>query len=144
MPTHIPDVAPQRSNTELDKFWDYTDQDELRLPRCETCRRWSWVGATQCPRDGSSLAWETAPRRGRVFTYTVVHRDFLPPGSTEVPYVVALIELDGVEGVRILAVIEAATAQEVAIGRGVCLELRRFADHVLPVGRLESKGAEVS
>jgi uncharacterized OB-fold protein len=46
--------------------------------------------------------WRPVPATGRVFTFTIVHRAFLPNAVPKAPpYISALVELDGIVGPRI-------------------------------------------
>src|SRR3546814_7923191 len=97
----IPDVPPVRGGP-LDEFWVAAEEGKLRLPRCPICREWSWYPPPTCGTDGVPPVWEEVPLTGTIFSFTVVHRSFLPPGTVEVPYTVALVELDGVPGPRLV------------------------------------------
>ena len=85
------------------------------------CGRWQWYpdeAGPDCP--GASLVWEPVATTGTLHTTTRVERAFLPGGQADVPYVVAFVELDGVEGVRLVA--NLADDSEVAIGDRVQAE----------------------
>lgn len=138
MTLHVPNVAPQPSGSELDRFWAFTAAGEIRLPRCLGCGRWLPVSARRCPADGTMPEWQRVPDIGRIFSLTVVHRSFLAEGSTKVPYAVALIEFDGIEGVRLLAVVDADSPGDVEIGKVVRLGLRQFATHALPIAHIDA------
>jgi uncharacterized protein len=82
-------------------FWEGIAEGVLRVQRCGACGRYVFYPRAVCPYCASSkLDWVDASGRGRIHSYTVVHR--APPEyRDEVPYVVALVELD--EGVRMMA-----------------------------------------
>ena len=81
-------------------FWEGIAKGVLRVQRCGACGRHVFYPRAVCPYCASSeLDWVDASGRGRIHSYTVVHR--APPEyRDEVPYVVALVELD--EGVRMM------------------------------------------
>ena len=81
-------------------FWEGIAEGVLRVQRCGACGRHVFYPRAVCPHCASSeLDWVDASGRGRIHSYTVVHR--APPEyRDEVPYVVALVELD--EGVRMM------------------------------------------
>ena len=68
--------------------------------------------------------WEQVATTGTVHTATRVERAFLPGGQADVPYVVAFVELDGVDGVRLVT--NLADDSEVAIGDRVRAEFVDF------------------
>ncbi|HEV8295869.1 MAG TPA: OB-fold domain-containing protein [Acidimicrobiales bacterium] len=85
-------------------FWTAIDEGHIELPRCTVCERWQWYpddAGTDCP--GGSLRWEAVALTGTVYSMTWVERPFLPVGGEDVPYVVGFVELDGVDGVRLVA-----------------------------------------
>ncbi|HEY9565312.1 MAG TPA: OB-fold domain-containing protein [Nocardioides sp.] len=126
----IPDVPPVRGGP-LDEFWVAAEEGKLRLPRCPICREWSWYPPPTCGTDGVPPVWEEVPLTGTIFSFTVVHRSFLPPGTVEVPYTVALVELDGVPGPRLVG--DVRTPEPVRIGDRVVVAFERLATHGLPV-----------
>jgi uncharacterized OB-fold protein len=88
-------------------FWNGIDARELRLPRCSICGRWQWYpepSGTDCT--GGQLIWETVAQTGTLYSFSVVHRSFLPTGGQPVPYTVGMVDLDGVEGPRLVANLE--------------------------------------
>jgi uncharacterized OB-fold protein len=81
-------------------FWDGIAEGVLRVQRCQACGRHVFFPRAVCPHcTAGELAWIEAAGRGRVHSFTVVHR---APAElrAEVPYVVALVDLD--EGVRLM------------------------------------------
>jgi hypothetical protein len=75
-------------------FWDATRRHELTLPRCRACGTLHYYPRASCPHCLSGdLAWERVSGRGRLHTFTIVHRGQrgFPLGE---PYVIAIVELD--------------------------------------------------
>src|SRR5438874_7524274 len=96
----LPHYEPPIDDEITSPFWAAVQEGELKLPKCTVCGRWQWypdATGTDCP--GGELRWEPVPTTGTVHTYTCVRRAFLPGGQNDVPYTVAFVELDGVEGV---------------------------------------------
>ena len=81
-------------------FWAAVQRGELALPRCSECGRWQWYPestGTDCP--GGALVWEPVAVTGTLYSFTRVHRSFLPgAGRGGEPYVVGLVDLDGLDG----------------------------------------------
>jgi uncharacterized OB-fold protein len=95
-------------------FWRAIDALRLVLPRCTLCEQWQWyppVGGTDCP--GGDLRWEEVAETGTLYSFTVVHRSFLPGGRERVPYAVGLVDLDGLDGPRLVATLDGGTAWRV-------------------------------
>ncbi|MFM1654140.1 Zn-ribbon domain-containing OB-fold protein [Brevibacillus sp. B_LB10_24] len=79
-------------------YWEGLKRGELLIQRCGDCNQSIFYPRALCPHCFSErVSWEKASGRGRIYSYTVVHRAF---GPYETPYVVAIVELE--EGVRMM------------------------------------------
>ena len=94
-PIPIPSVESQ-------PFWDGCKKHELLLPRCGRCgSHWFPPGAT-CPECLSTeWEWSKSSGRGKIYSYGVYHRVYHKSFEGEVPYVLAVIEMD--EGPRLIS-----------------------------------------
>ena len=75
---------------------------ELTIPRCTSCDRWLWYPEAECPACGGTPEWTATSGRGRLFSWAVVRRPFLPAFAEMVPFVTALVALDEDPAVRIV------------------------------------------
>ena len=83
-------------------FWEGLRRHELLVQECAACSRLRFVPTELCPHCASPAAmWTRVSGRGRVYTYTVVHRAPTPTYQAEAPYALAYVELD--EGPRLPA-----------------------------------------
>ncbi len=98
-------------------YWDAAKERRLLIQRCQDCHRAIFYPRSICPHCASDrVAWIAASGRGTVYSYTVVHR--APAAFVgDVPYVVALIELE--EGVRLMSNIVGCSPSDVRIGGAV-------------------------
>lgn len=113
-------------------FWEGIDRGELLLPRCSGCGDFEWYPSDAGPRcAGASYEWVSVAGTGTVFTWTRVERRFLPNGG-DPPYVVALIELDGTSGVRLVANLDTGSSDP-AIGSKVRVSFVQLDDGLRPV-----------
>ncbi len=107
---------PDLNDAATAPYWEAAARHELMLPRCD---RWDMVFFPPrefCPSCWSSeLSWQRMSGMGSVWTFTEVHVPFYDDTWAEdVPYVVAVIELD--EGPRMLANIVEPDMSSLAIG----------------------------
>ncbi len=73
--------------------WEGCREGVLRVQRCGDCGAFVFIPQPLCTRcQGRDLEWVESSGRGRIYSYTVVHRP--PRPEFEVPYVVAIVELD--------------------------------------------------
>jgi uncharacterized OB-fold protein len=90
------------ASIESKPYWEGVRAHRLLIPRCDDCgARW-FPPSLLCPQCSSArTSWTEASGRGRIFSYVVFHRVYHRGFANEVPYVVALVELD--EGPRLLS-----------------------------------------
>jgi len=80
-------------------FWDACKKHELHIQKCKDCSKLIMYPKRYCPHCLSeNLTWVKSEGKGVIYSYTIVCNN--PPTAflSEVPYVVAVVELD--EGVR--------------------------------------------
>ena len=78
-------------------FWEGCNRGELVLQQCEQadCGRYLYYPRVCCPYcGGGDLAWRKVSGRGRIVTFTIVHRPQHPSFFPEAPYCVIAVELD--------------------------------------------------
>jgi hypothetical protein len=99
-------------------FWKATRAGELRLQRCAACSRFQFPPRLICSHCGSTdVAWEPAAGTGRIYSFTIVHRPPTPAFAEDVPYVVALVDLD--EGPRMMTNVIGCEPTDVHVGMRV-------------------------
>ncbi len=83
-------------------FWEAAREERLVLQQCEDCKKHIFYPRMVCPHCMSdNLIWVNVSGNGTVYSYTVVENN--PPSAfvNDVPYVVAVVQLE--EGVRMLS-----------------------------------------
>ena len=91
-PAPIPDLDTR-------PFWDACREGELRAQCCTACGRFRWPPQPFCPACYSwEHTWTPLAGRGTVTAFSVVHHSSSPSFKDDLPYVVALITLDGTDG----------------------------------------------
>jgi uncharacterized OB-fold protein len=116
VPVPLPETRP---------YWSAARRHELTLPYCTACQTFHFYPRAVCPTClAGNLEWRRVSGRGRLHTFTVVHRgpkDF-PLGT---PYVLAVVVLD--EGPRLLTNLVGVDADPAALCIGMPVEVV-FAD----------------
>ncbi|GGN61492.1 hypothetical protein GCM10011579_027870 [Streptomyces albiflavescens] len=101
-------------------YWDGAAQGRLLVRRCGGCGRAHHYPREFCPYCWSEdVEWERASGRASLYTWSVVHRNDLPPFGERVPYVAAVVDL--AEGPRMMT--EVVECAEDALGVGMELEV---------------------
>ena len=104
-------------------WWDAAAEGRLLLVRCATCGRAHYYPRPFCPRCGSDrVSWETASGRATLYTWSVVHRNDLPPFNEKVPYVAAVVEL--AEGPRMMTNVVDCDPDSLDVGMELHVEFR--------------------
>lgn len=81
-------------------FWAAAAEHRLSLPRCDACGRLVWYPADRCRRcGGQAQTWVDLSGRGTLFSWVVVHQQFLP--QYDPPFVTALVAVDEDPAVRL-------------------------------------------
>jgi hypothetical protein len=99
----------------------------LVIQRCRACRRWIHFPEPICPSCGTAdFTFEPVSGEGRIETFSVIHRSFVPAFAERTPYIIAWIGLPEQEGLRVFANVTGCDPAEIAIGMPVelCFEER--------------------
>jgi len=124
---------PRMSELDTAPFWLGTRDKEFRYQRCKACDTVVWHPRAHCTGcvDGD-LHWHTSKGIGTVYSYSVVRQSYHPFFRGQVPYVVALVDLD--EGPRFLTnVVGLADPADVYIGQRVQLEWEEHDELCVPL-----------
>ncbi|MFM7142466.1 MAG: Zn-ribbon domain-containing OB-fold protein [Alphaproteobacteria bacterium] len=110
-------------------YWRALARGVVEIQRCAACRRHVFPPRPFCPRClGRDVAWEEVDARGRVATFTAVHRPTHPWFMGVAPYVYALVELPC--GVRLPTRLVDVRPEDVVVGLPVEPRFERVADDV--------------
>ena len=93
---------PEVEDPLTQEFFAAAARGELSIPRCEACNAWVWYPEPACPPCGGALTWQVTSGRGRLFSWAVVQRPFLPAFAEMIPFVTALVALEEDPAVRIV------------------------------------------
>jgi hypothetical protein len=106
MPRVTPDAEP---------FWKALRERRVVLPYCRDCGKPHLPPGPVCPFCFSDrLEWRAASGRGKISTWTVVHKAWFPAFEADIPYNVVQVELD--EGPRLTANVVAMGNQDLKVG----------------------------
>lgn len=113
-------------------FWEGTERGELVLQHCGDCSKYVFYPRVICPHCSSeNLTWEPVSGNGKIYSFTVVYNNSPSAFKADVPYVVAVIELD--EGVRMLSNIIECDVEDVKFDMPVTVVFERLNEEfVLP------------
>jgi len=99
-------------NQDSKEFWTGCKVHELRFQKCKDCGHIRWPASMICPLCYSrDTQWIVASGKGKVYTFVVYHVAYHPGFKDDVPYVVAVVELE--EGPHLLTNIVGCKPDEV-------------------------------
>lgn len=107
-------------------FWKEAATGRLAFQRCRGCGYLRWPPATLCPECWTPHAdWTPVSPEGSVWGFAVYERAFSPGFERDVPYVVALVELDA--GPRLVSRLVGVDPGAAAVGTRVTARFEPFA-----------------
>lgn len=117
-------------------FWCGGSDGKLHILRCGDCGHWIHPYAARCPACRSA-AIGPAPVSGRatIAGFTVNHQPWSP--DWEVPYVVAIVELEEQQDLRLMTNLPRTPIEDVRIGMPVKVYFEQYGDVFLPLFEAE-------
>lgn len=129
-PSQKPVPVTDRDN---ESFWNRVNQGQFTFQRCRGCRRPQFYARSLCSHcKAADLAWESASGRGTIASFSIVHRAPLEAFQADVPYVLALVDLE--EGIRFMCNVIRCDPNTVRIGDlvKVVFERREGSEQQIP------------
>ena len=99
-------------------WWQAAAEHRLVVQRCTGCQHTRHPPAPLCPECRCADSdWQELSGRGEVYTYTLVHRPIA--AGQQLPFVVAVIALEGAGGLRMISNLVGVSPDELEIGMPV-------------------------
>lgn len=96
-------------------FWAEARSHRLTIPRCLDCGKYHFYPRALCPHCHSErLEWTAVSGRGTIYSFTIARKPAGPAFAPDLPYVIALIDLD--EGPRMMTNLVVPDVDAVRIG----------------------------
>jgi|JI10StandDraft_1071094.scaffolds.fasta_scaffold1371289_2 uncharacterized OB-fold protein len=112
-------------------FWEGCAGGELRYQRCAHCGQTQLIPRALCAScQHDELHWQVSCGLGRILSFTVVHRAPTPAFMEEVPYVIAIVDME--EGFRLMVNVKNGATKDLFIGQPVRIGYRAVDGVVLP------------
>ena len=112
-PVPVPDAVTEA-------YWTGAHRHELVVSACIPFGHLTFPPDVACTTCGArELEPRTVSGNGTVYTFTVVRQAFDPAFAEDVPYVIALVELDEQPGLRVLANLVGVDPEQIEVGEAV-------------------------
>ena len=113
-------------------FWTSGADGLLRILRCQSCRYWLHPPGPICPQClGDQLEPEAVSGMATVAAVTINYQAWIP--GMQVPFAVAIVDLDEQENLRLTTNIVGAPVDAVQIGQRVRVDFEHREDVWLPL-----------
>ena len=107
---NLPQITPETA-----EYWAGCRRHELLIQRCADCGAAQFYPRMFCTNcSGSKVQWVRTSGRARLVTFSVVHRAVSQAYAGEVPYVIALVELE--EGPTMMTNVIGCSPESLKIG----------------------------
>ena len=127
MPWPIPQITDDNG-----AFWTGGRDGELLIVRCGACGFWVHPPSPRCPKCLSDAVVPSAVSgRGTVYSYTINRQAWVP--GLEVPFVLAIVELDEQPGLRLMTNLVDCPPEEAEIGMPVEVAFVERGEAFIPV-----------
>ena len=96
-------------------FFEGALRGELVIQRCDTCRAFLAPGSRACTEClDEALSWTAASGRATLHTFAVMHQRYHPGFADDIPYNIAVVELE--EGLRLNTNVVGLQNDELRVG----------------------------
>ncbi len=126
-----PPIKDPYADEHTQPFWDGALQGRLMGAKCAHCGTVQLQKPPYCyVCQTREFAWEELPGAGTIYTFTIVRHPLRPQLAEIVPYVGAIIELDGTQGAgaRIMANVIDCDPEKIRIGDKVVVTFEKISE----------------
>lgn len=117
LPAWLAPVTPDPWTT---PFWAAAREHRLVAPCCTHCATFRFPPGPFCHIcQRQEVEYVDLPGTGSIYTFTIARHPVLPELKESVPYVIAVLELDGAPGIRLIANVVSSGVDQLHIGCAV-------------------------
>ena len=111
------------------EYWAAAREHRFVIQRCNSCGEHQFYPRGVCSHcQSSELEWREASGNGTIYSYSVNHRAPHPGFADDLPFVLAIVELE--EGPRMMTNIVVSDPDSVTIGMAVTVTFDDVTDQV--------------
>jgi len=120
-------------------FWAAARDKHLTCAQCGNCHKFRMPPSPFCPHCRSQeVEWPTLAGTGTIYSFTIVERAVIAGTEDTIPYVVAVVSLDGAEPARLITNVVDSPIDAIRIGARVEAVFDEMSDGtVVPRFRLQ-------
>ncbi len=112
---------PLPKPTETDQpYWDGLKRHQVLIQKCDDCGSYLWYPRQMCSNCTSfALTWTEVDPTGTIYSFTTQHHGTGSKFDSELPYSVAVVELDAHPDVKLVGPVNNVTPEQIHIGQRV-------------------------
>lgn len=120
-------------------YWTGGKQGELRITFCQDCDHAIHPPQITCPAcHGRNVAARAVAGTGVIYSFTINHQPWTP--DMQVPFGLAVVEVDGAAGVRVTGPVRTDDLAAIAIGQRVSVDFEALDEEIyLPIWKLAAE-----
>lgn len=104
-------------NSDFKEYWEGARNHKLLVQQCSSCGTYRWYPRPVCGECGSfDHTWSEVKGNGKLFSYSTVYRPPMPEFKADVPFTVAIVELEGASNVRLVGRLLGCPPEAIRIG----------------------------
>ena len=130
VPAFAPRILPKIAD-DTRAYWTAGADGQVRIARCESCRRFVHPPRANCPDCAEPLVFTAVSGNATLFTYTVAHQQFHPAVPT--PFVIALVELVEQPGLRLVTNLVDCDPDSLTTGMALRVRFEQHGETFMPV-----------
>lgn len=128
MPDFMANLSP---DVWTEPFWLAASEHRLVAPRCTNCETFRMPPSAFCWKcRRQDVEWIELSGRGTVFSFVIVRHALIPQLQDAIPNVVAVVDLDGADGCRLVGNVLDVEPEAVEIGMPVVVAWDDIDDRV--------------
>jgi uncharacterized OB-fold protein len=117
LPAEFAELAP---DSWTEPYWLACREHRLVIPQCTQCGTFRFPPSPFCFTCRSQAVEHVeVAGTGAVYTFTIARHPVVPSLAESVPYIVAVVEIDGAPDVRMITEIVGCAPEEIEIGSSV-------------------------
>ncbi len=98
-------------------YWEAAAQGRLLIQECKACGHRQWYPRAMCTKCAADVDWLECKGLGEIHTFTVIRQMGMRPFRDELPYVIAMVQLE--EGPLVFGNVTGVEPDDVRIGMPV-------------------------
>lgn len=127
----VPEKPQPRITPHAAPYWQSCAEEKMALPYCQKCEACFYYPRLWCPQCfNQDLSWQEVSGKGKIYSFSIIYQSPLPSYQADLPYVLAIIELE--EGPRMMTNVVNCDVNTVHVDMPVTVTYEQRGDMKIP------------